>query len=125
MSKKSPTSEGSVPKRSRHELSERDIDIPWLVAAMLKLEVGDISSPSLSSSIAGSGRLRSFACDIRACECATGDGLSSDGEIVFSTFASGGLRRTREGTERIGEFSSSRDVGLVGSSIGISISGSG
>jgi hypothetical protein len=123
MSKKSPTSEGSVPIRSRHELEEQDIDIPWLVAGILKLEVGDISSPSLSSSIAGSGKLRSFACDIRACECATGDGLSSDGEIGFSTSAGGGLRRPEEGW--IGEVSSPRDVGLVGSPIGISISGSG
>lgn len=66
--------------------------------------------------------LRSIACDIRVCERAAGDGLSLDGEIVFSTFAGGGLRRTGEW---IREFSSSRDVRLVGASIGISISGSG
>jgi len=91
---------------------------------MLKLEADDISPPSLSSSIVGSGRLRSFACDIRVCECATGDGPSSDGEIVLSTFAGGGgLRRT--GEVWIGEGSSSRVVGLTGSSVGTSISGSG
>ena len=91
---------------------------------MLKLEADDISPPSLSSSIVGSGRLRSFAYDIRVCECATGDGPSSDGEIVFSTFAGGGgVRRTGEGW--IGEGSSSRDVGLTGPSVGTSISGSG
>jgi len=90
----------------------------------MRLEEGDISSPSLSSSIAGSRRLRNFACDIRIYECASGDGLSPAGEIVFWTFAGGELRRTSEFEGGTGEFSSSRDIGPVVSSSGISISGS-